>query len=264
MATLQETPVRCAPASLEIDGAVASITLDRAETLNTIDIEMARCLAVLGSQVERNEDIKVLVIRGAGRAFCSGGDIGLFASNLDALAAPIRELLTELHRFLCCLRRMPKLVITSVQGAAAGAGFSLSFMGDMCVASQSARFRPSYAQLGVSPDGGGTIGLVETVGARRALQIFLAEEELSADQAFAFGLVTHVVPEAAIADRTMALARKLAGNGSEVIAATKSLIYQSTRTSVSEQLEAELNRLLICMDTENFRAGVRNFIGKRR
>lgn len=263
MATQKISTAQHAPASLEIEGAIATITLDRADTLNTIDLAMAQCLTALGTQIERNTDVKVLLIRGAGRGFCSGGDIGLFATNLDALASPIRELLTELHQFLACLRRMPKLVITSVHGAAAGAGFSLSFMGDMCIASQSARFRPSYAQLGVSPDGGGTIGVVGAVGPRRALQIFLAEDELTADQAFAYGLVTHVVPDAEIEERSMAFARKLAETGAEVIAATKSLVYQSTRTSVGEQLDAELDRILVCMDTENFRDGVRSFIGKK-
>src|SRR6185312_10429084 len=100
----------------------------------------------------------------------------------------------------------------SVHGSAAGAGLSLAFVGDMCIATDDARFTPAYAKIGVSPDGGGTVGVVSAVGARRALQIFLAEDTFSAAQAYEWGLLAKVVPAAELKSATRALAERLAKN----------------------------------------------------
>ena len=116
---------------------------------------------------------------------------------------------------------MPKIVLASVHGSAAGAGLSLALMADLCIAAEDARFTPAYAKLGVSPDGGGTIGLTAAVGPRRALQIFLAEDQFSAAQALQWGLVVKVVPAAELKAATRELAHRLAQNAPAAIAATK-------------------------------------------
>lgn len=250
------------PARLEIQGAVATLTLDRPAVLNAIDVPMARCLADLAERVASLPEVRVLVLRGAGRAFCGGGDIGAFAAAMGELAPVIREILLHMHRFLVSLRAMPKLVVTSVHGAAAGAGFSLAFMGDLCVAAHDARFRPAYADLGVSPDCGGTVGVVDAVGPRRALQLFLAEDVVSAARAEALGLVGRVVPAPDLVAETAALAARLAALAPAAAAETKALVHRSSATPLVEQLEREQASLLRCMAQEAFRTQVTRFVSR--
>ena len=148
-------------------------------------------LEQLGAEVEANDDIRVLVIEGEGRAFSAGGDLQTIgaAAEADTIAPVVGELLKHYHAFIETVRRMPKIVLSSVHGSAAGAGMGLAFVADLCIAADDARFTPAYAKIGVSPDGGSTVGMVGTVGIRRALQIFLAEDSFSAQQALDWGLV---------------------------------------------------------------------------
>ncbi|AOE86727.1 enoyl-CoA hydratase/isomerase family protein [Pseudomonas sp. TCU-HL1] len=252
--TLTNTRSADAPAFLEMDGAIAIITLNRPSSFNAIDIDMAVCLEQLALTVERNHSVRVLVIRGAGKAFCAGGDVNLFLSHIDDLAPPISKLLAHFNRFLLVLRRMDKLVLTSVHGAVAGAGFSMAFMGDFCIAAANARFRPAYAQIGVSPDGGGTIGLVQALGARRALQIFLDEPELNADGARQLGLLSRVVEPAELEAKTCEYAERLAELSPAAVSGTKRLVWQSASVPFEQQLEAEAQSIIACMATCEFRA----------
>src|SRR6266436_8721497 len=166
------------PALLRIDGPIATITLNRPTAFNAIDLSIARKLEQLGAEVEASDEITVLVIEGEGRAFCAGGDLQTIgaAAAADTIAPVVGELLKHYHAFVTTLRRMPKIVLANVHGSAAGAGLSLAFVADLCISTEDARVTPAYAKLGVSPDGGGTAGLAVSVGARRALQIFLAED----------------------------------------------------------------------------------------
>src|SRR5947199_5684343 len=186
------------PALLRIEGAIATITLNRPAAFNSIDLPIAKKLEQLGAEVEANDDIRVLVIEGVGRAFSAGGDLQTIgaAAAADTIAPVVGELLKHYHAFIETVRRMPKIVLTSVHGSAAGAGMGLAFVADLCIAAEDARFTPAYAKIGVSPDGGSTVGMVGTVGVRRALQIFLAEDSFSAQQAYDWGLVAKVVPAA--------------------------------------------------------------------
>ena len=157
---------------------------------------------------------------------------------------------------------MPKIVLASVHGSAAGAGLSLAFVCDLCIAAEDARFTPAYAKLGVSPDGGGTVGVVAAVGARRALQIFLAEDGFSAAQAFHWGLVVKVVAAAELKAATRELAHRLAQNAPSAIAATKALISRAPTTPIEQQLDAERDGIIDCMHTAEFRAAVNKFVNK--
>ena len=150
------------PALLRIEGAIATITLNRPSAFNSIDLSIAKKLEQLSADVEASDDIRVLVIEGEGRAFCAGGDLQTIgaAAAADTIAPVVGELLQHYHAFITTLRRMPKVVLASVHGSAAGAGLSLAFVADLCIAAEDARFTPAYSKLGVSPDGGGTVGVV--------------------------------------------------------------------------------------------------------
>lgn len=252
------------PALLRVDGAIATITLNRPAAFNSIDLSIAKKLEQLGAAVEGSHEIKVLVIEGEGRAFCAGGDLQTIgaAAAADTIAPVVSEMLAHYHAFITTLRRMPKIVLASVHGSAAGAGLSLAFVADLCIAAEDARFTPAYAKLGVSPDGGGTVGVVAAVGVRRALQIYLAEDSFTAQQAYDWGLVAKVVPAVELKAATRELALRLAQTAPAGIAATKALIHRSPVTTIEQQLEAERDAIIDCMHTEEFRIAVKRFTSK--
>lgn len=252
------------PALLRIEGPIATLTLNRPAAFNSINLAIAQKLERLATEVEGNDDIRVLVIEGEGRAFSAGGDlqtIGAAAAS-DTIAPVVGELLKHYHAFITSLRRMPKIVLASVHGSAAGAGLSLAFVADLCIAAEDARFTPAYGKIGASPDGGGTVGVVPTVGVRRALQIYLAEDSFSAQQAYDWGLVARVVPAAELKAATRALAERLAQNAPAAIEATKSLIHRAASTPVTQQLDAERDAIIACMHTDEFRVAVQKFTSK--
>ncbi len=254
------------PALLRIEGPIATITLNRPSAFNSIDLSIAKKLEQLSAAVEASDDIRVLVIEGEGRAFCAGGDLQTIsaAAAADNIAPVVGELLLHYHAFITTLRRMPKIVLASVHGSAAGAGLSLAFVADLCIAAEDARFTPAYAKLGVSPDGGSTVGLAASVGTRRALQIFLAEDSFSAAQAYDWGLVVRVVPAVELKAATGELAHRLAQNAPAALAATKALVHRAHVTPIEQQLDAERDGIIDCMHTDEFRAAVTKFTSKSK
>src|SRR5215471_11950556 len=195
-------------ALLRIDGPVATITLNRPAAFTSINLAIAQRLERLAAEIEASDAIRVVVLEGEGRAFCGGGDLQTIgaAAEANTVTPVVGELLKHYHAFIETLRRMPKLSLSSVHGSAAGAGMGLAFVTDLCIAADDAKFTPAYAKIGVSPDGGSTVGIVGTVGSRRALQIFLAEDNFTAQQAHDWGLVAKIVPAAGLKDATRKLA----------------------------------------------------------
>src|SRR3984957_12266055 len=252
------------PALLAIEGPIATISLNRPAAFNSIDLSIARKLEQLSAEVEADDDIRVLVIEGEGRAFCAGGDLQTIgaAAAADNIAPVVGELLQHHHAFITTLRRMPKIVLSSVHGSAAGAGLSLAFVADLCIAAEDARFTPAYSKLGVSPDGGGTVGVVAAVGTRRALQIFLAEDSFSAAQAHAWGLVAKVVPAVELKAATRELAHRLAQNAPAGLAAPQAVLHHAPAAAIEAQLDAERDAIIDCMHTDEFRVAVKKFTSK--
>ena len=140
----------------------------------------------------------------------------------------------------------------------------LAFVTDLCIAADDARFTPAYAKIGVSPDGGSTVGMVGTVGTRRGLQLFLAEDSFSAQQAYEWGLVAKIVPATELKAATRQFAERLAQNPPAAIAGTKSLVYQAATTPVKQQLDAEEHKIVMAMNTEEFRLAVKKFTSKSK
>jgi enoyl-CoA hydratase/carnithine racemase len=263
---MTDTTLAAEPALLSIDRPIATITLNRPAAFNSIDIAIAKRLEQLATQVEADDGIRVLVLQGEGRAFCAGGDLQTIgaAAEADTIAPVVGELLQHYHAFIASLRRMPKIVLASVHGSAAGAGMSLAFAADLCIAAEEARFTPAYAKLGVSPDGGGTIGVTASVGVRRALQIFLAEDSFTAQQAYEWGLVAKVVPGLELMSSTRELALRLAQNAPAALSETKALIHSAPTTSVELQLDAERDAIIACMHSDEFRIAVQKFTSKTK
>jgi enoyl-CoA hydratase/carnithine racemase len=245
---------------LRFEGSVAKLTLNRPDRYNALDAGMAAGLLQAARQVAANESIRVLVVIGAGRGFCAGGDVAFVASHFPNVEGAIRGFLSDFHEFLQTVRTMPQIVLTAVHGSAAGAGMSLALMGDLCVAADNARFVPAYAKLGVSPDCGGSLGVPMAIGVRRAMQLYLCEQELSAARALDWGLVNEVVPAAAFECSTRDRAAQLAAIPSVAARETKALLNRPGPPDLRAQLDAELQALLRCTDTDAYRAAVRSFL----
>jgi enoyl-CoA hydratase/carnithine racemase len=254
------SPLPDDPALLRIEGSIATITLNRPAAFNSIDLSIAKKLEQLGAEVEANDDIRVLVIEGVGRAFSAGGDLQTIgaAAAADTIAPVVGELLKHYHAFIETLRRMPKIVLTSVNGSAAGAGMGLAFVGDLCIAADDARFTPAYAKIGVSPDGGSTVGIVGTVGTAGP-RIFLAEGRF---RAAGVGGVWSPVVAVDLKAATKKFAERLAQNPPAAIGGTKSLVYQAALTPIRQQLDAEEDKIIASMHTEEFRIAVKKFMSK--
>jgi 2-(1,2-epoxy-1,2-dihydrophenyl)acetyl-CoA isomerase len=249
---------------LDIDQNVATITLNRPEALNGLTIQMTEELAHALIRCRADSNVRAVVVKGAGRGFCAGGDVKAFAESLrtDPLT-PMRTLAMHLHASAAEMRRMEKPVIAQVHGVAAGAGMSLALACDLTIAAQSARFITAYGKVGLSPDGSLTYSLPRLVGPKKALELFYTGEAIDAGEALRLGMVNRVLPDAELEKETQALARQLAQGPTLALARAKDLVYRSLSESLETQLENERGLLGLSTLSEDFREGVQAFVEKR-
>lgn len=255
------------PVLLRIEGAVATITLNRPQVLNALDGAMVDGLATAIERVESAAGLRVVVLGGAGAGFMAGGDIRAFQAVMPLSPAEKRVFFERfIHRFhpiIVMLRRLPVPVIARVHGAVAGAGMSLLLASDLALAAEDAVFTLAYCHLGTSPDGGSTFFLPRHVGSKKAMEIALLGDRFDAATALRLGLVNGVVPAGELDSRIAALAARLARGPREAYAATKRLLNQSGLASLETQLQAEAENFAACAATPDFAEGVAAFVGKR-
>src|SRR3954447_21199258 len=217
--TTQTEPLTSSPPELntlkiEIDGEIGTLTLDRPDAFNAMSPEMIGELTVAFAWLADQAPLRALIITGAGKAFCSGGDVNWFKTGVQSeeidLPSQVRRGAEALHQAIVDLRRIPYPVVAAVNGPAAGAGFSLALACDTRIASEKAFFACAYGRIGASPDGGMTYFLPRVVGPSRALELLLDDPNLSAADALAERLVTEVVAADELAGRARSRAEKLA------------------------------------------------------
>ena len=241
---------------------VATLTLNRPEVFNALDMTLGRDLFHAVLAADDDATVRAIVVTGAGRAFCAGGDVKAFADKLDHIGAHIKELTTYLHGAVSRLCRSDKPVIMAVNGVAAGGGMSLALAGDLVLAAESARFTMAYSKIAATPDGSSTYYLPRLIGVRRALELYLTNRVLSAREAQEWGLVTRVVPDAELGSAAHALARELAQGPTRAFGGAKRLFHQSTWESLETQMELEAQAIATSGRTDDFRAGVTAFANK--
>lgn len=249
---------------LSIDGPVATVTLNRPAQLNALNDAMMLGLRDVLGEVERDANIRVVILTGAGKAFMAGGDVAMFHAKKDEVAALFHELGGTFHESIRTLRRMGKPVIASVQGACAGGGLSVMLACDLAIAADTCQFTLAYARIGASPDGGSTHFLPRIVGTRKALELALLPDGFGADQALALGLVNRVVPEAVLEAETRKIADRLAVGPSRAFAHTKALINATFDRPLDAQLAAEVTAFADCASGHDFKEGVTAFVEKRK
>lgn len=248
----------------ELEGAVATLRLNRPDAGNAIDLPLARALLAASIRCDHDPAIRCVVLTGNGRLFCAGGDLAAFSGAGDGMAGFLGELAGVLHLAISRLLRMPKPLVTLVNGPAAGAGLSLAIMGDLALAARSAHFTPAYGAVGLSPDGGLSWHLPRLVGMRRAQDLILTNRRVAADEAEAIGLVTRTVDDARLAAEGAELARTLVSSATAAIGATRRLLLESYDTGLEAHLEKEARSIAALGAGPEVREGVAAFIERRR
>lgn len=247
-----------------VEEGVATLTLNRPEAANGIDMEMARELMQAAIRCDEDPAIRAVLLTGsAGKMFCAGGDLKSFAAYGDAIASAIKELTAYLHSAVSRLARMEKPLVVAVNGTAAGAGFSLAIAGDLVLSAASAKYTLAYTAAGLTPDGSATWMLPRLVGARRAAELILTNRRLSADEALQWGLVNEVVADEELAGKAQALARKLAAGPTRAFGMAKKLLLASFENGFETQLELEARGIAGMTNTRDGREGIQAFMEKR-
>jgi 2-(1,2-epoxy-1,2-dihydrophenyl)acetyl-CoA isomerase len=252
------TPVR-----LDRDGAIARITLDRPDAGNAIDLVMAQGLADAAEACAADASVRCVVLTGAGRLFCAGGDVQAFAAAGDGAPAFLRTLADTLHGAIATLARMDKPLLVAVNGSAAGAGLSLALLGDVVIAARSAHFTAAYTGIGLTPDGGMTWLLPRLIGLRRAQSMILTNERVTAVEAAAIGLVTRVVEDDDLTDEVVRVAARLVAAPTAAIGAARRLLLASATSAFEEQLEREAASIARAGGRAESREGVAAFLARR-
>ncbi|MCC7325807.1 MAG: enoyl-CoA hydratase/isomerase family protein [Burkholderiales bacterium] len=250
------------------DGPVATLTLNRPESLNALDYTLMDALVEAAADVAADDALRVVVLRGAGRHFMAGGDLNTFAGELakppERRNADFQAMIARLHAAIETFHRMPHPLVGGVHGAVAGFGLSLMNVCDLVIAADDAYFASAYRAIGLTPDGGGSWSLPRIVGMRRAMEIMLLGERFDAQAALAWGLVNRVVPADLLDTAVGAVAQSLADGPVLALRSAKRLLRESSGRSLSEQLAAEATSFGACAGTADFAEGIRAFLEKRQ
>lgn len=248
---------------IEVDGEIGTLTLDRPDAFNAMSPELIGEMTVAFAWLADRAPLRGLIVTGAGKAFCAGGDVTWFRKGVESgeidLPSEVRRGAEVLHQAIVDLRRIPYPVIGAINGPAAGAGFSLALACDIRIASGAAFFAPAYGRIGASPDGGMTYFLPRVVGPSKALELLLEDPNLSAQDAKAMGLVSAVVAPDELAAAARAKAEALAKMAPHYVRMAKKLCGVSLDNSITEHLQLERHGIADSMATEDLRNGVETF-----
>ena len=250
---------------LELDGAgVARVRLNRPEAANGMNVELLRALHEAIMRCHGEPRVRVVVLSGAGRNFCAGGDVRTFASKGAGLPDYLREATSWLQLATSALVQLGAPVIAQVQGfAAGGGGFGLVCAADLVVAAESAKFFSGAVRVGMAPDAGTTVTLTQLVGLRQAMRILLTNPTLSAAEALGLGVVTEVVPDDRLGARADELAAELAASAPLALAATKRLVWAGVGATVHERLPEEARTVSELSGSADAREGLAAVLERR-
>lgn len=250
-------------ATLTIDGAIATITLYRPKALNSYNEDMAQALLTHTETLSFNKEVRVVLLRGEGGAFMAGGDIEFFARELSNMPKGIRGIIRTLYNTINNMRQSDLIYVAAVHGAVAGAGMSIMLGCDLVLAAENTVFTTAYNRLGTSVDGGLSYFLPKLVGDKKAMELLLLSERVSAQEMQQLGLVNKVIPtdhfEADVKNWLLKLSKTARTSSNHI----KQLVYQSQHNSFETQCEAEAKGFIESVQTEDFAEGVHAFLEKR-
>ena len=243
---------------------IATITLNRPDKLNAFIGHMRRDLAEALEHAGSDRSVRVVIVTGAGRGFCAGGDIAFMAELMQRRdAEEFARILGAGRRVITAIRQMTKPVIASINGPASGAGCNLAFACDLRIASNTATFSQSFARVGLHPDWGGTYFLPRLVTPNKACEMFFLGEAIDAAEAARLGIVNQVVAPEDLESATLQLAERLRAAPPIALAAAKHAVYMSEASELEEMLRYETEAQMRCFESDDGHEGVRAFLEKR-
>jgi len=251
----------------ETDGPVATITLNRPDRLNAMNRELITAAVEVFEKAASDPAIRVLILTGAGKGFCAGGDLAGFAGGEFKQPQPIEQRIAELRRSMRTsqiLRESDMVTIAAINGACAGAGFSWALACDLRYAAASAKFSSAFLNAGLSGDFGGTYSLTHILGTAKARELYLLAERFDAAEAERIGLVSKTLPDAELMNHVRGVARKLADSAPIALREIKHNLNDALRLSFSEALDREADRHSRCGTTEDNTEAAKAFLEKRK
>lgn len=248
----------------DVTDRVAVITLNRPEVMNAFSDVMREDLLRAVREAGSNPEVRCVVITGAGRAFCAGGDIASMAELQDKGDTSVIDRRMALgSQVVQCLREMPKPVIAAINGAAAGAGINLALACDMRLAAKSARFSESFVNIGLVPDWGGTYLLTQVVGTGKALELMMIGDRIDADDALRLGLLNRIFPDETFREEALRVAQQLASGPAETLVHIKRAVYLGATGTLAESLAYEGQAQKHVFLSDDAKEGMRAFLEKR-
>lgn len=245
---------------IERDGAVLRITWNRPETMNGVTAPILAAAADAVESVADDPAIRVIVLTGAGRGFCSGADL---AAGMVEHGGPTPDTLEVANRIVSALRTSPKPVVAAVNGPAAGVGVSLALAADLVVARESAFFLLAFTRIGLMPDGGATALVGAAIGRARAARMALLAERIPAPQALEWGLISHVVPDDSFDEGVAEVVAALVAGPPLAYAETKAALAETSLALLDAALERERAGQTRLLGSADFAEGVAAFLEKR-
>ena len=250
---------------LEKEDGVAILTLNRPDKLNALSSTMREDLPKVFQELADDDDVRAVVVTGAGRGFCSGADVTGLAARLtgEQPKKSRRSILAPVGSFVACVAELEKPTIAAVNGVAAGVGLSLSLLCDMRISAESARFSTVWVRRGLVADGGATYLLPQVLGVAKALELMYTGDIIDAKEAMRVGLVSRVVPDSDLMKVAKELAKKIAKGPSIALELTKRAVYRDILLGLRYGLDFESYAQNICFGSEDHKEGVTAFFEKR-
>ncbi|UCH31318.1 MAG: enoyl-CoA hydratase [Candidatus Bathyarchaeota archaeon] len=249
---------------LEKKGVIAMLTLNRPEKLNAINEKMLGDLENAVVKISRDRDIRVLIITGAGRAFCSGADVGDMAKSATGSIMQIRHWTQAAHKIILTITELEKPVIAKVNGLAVGIGCSLALSSDVIFASEEAEFSLIFSRIGLIPDGGALFHLPRLVGLAKAKELILTARRVNAKEAERIGLIYKAVPANDLGNHVTAFTTELANGPTLAYGLAKKIMNKGLSMDLSSVLEWEASGQALAGTTEDAREGIMAFLEKRK
>lgn len=258
-------PAQGGPVLLEANhDGIATLVMNRPDRLNALNNELATALNDALGRIAEDDTVRVVVITGAGRAFCAGGDLAALGKGRQTGAThELEPLLRAGMQMVLKMRTMPQPVIAAVNGAAAGAGMNVALAADIRIATEEATFGQNFAKVGLFPDYGGTFFLPQLVGPSKAAELFYTGDMMDAKTALALGIVNQIVPAPQFEAAVKILTQKIAQGPSLPIRAAKKALFASQEKELSQALDNEVREQIRCYLSDDSNEGIRAFFEKR-
>ena len=248
----------------QVAEGIASVVLDYPSTLNAFDETLTADLIAALDHAEKDEAVKVIVITSSGRAFSAGGDINFIYEGIKNNNIDLRRLVRLVSDLSIKIKKLPKPVIASVRGAAAGAGFCTALLCDFIIAADNAKFIQAFVNIGLVPDTAGAYLLAKSVGIHKATDMIMTGRTVTAQEAKELGLVYQVTTDEELEQETMKLAKKMADGPTVAYGLMKDILYKTEFKDLEAVLDWEVEYQVKCSHTDYHKNSIKKFIEKRK